>query len=66
MACTPRSAFDIILRNGIIYDGSGSSSYLGDIAINADTIAAVGDLKSARGKIELDAGWLWRLDLLIC
>ena len=58
VACTPRSSFDIILRNGTIYDGSGSSSYAGDIAINADTIAAIGDLKSARGLIELDVDGL--------
>jgi N-acyl-D-amino-acid deacylase len=58
VACSPKSAFDIILRNGMIYDGSGSISYAGDIAINADTIAAMGDLKSARGEIELDAGGL--------
>lgn len=55
IACTPRPAYDIILRNGTIYDGSGSSSFVGDIAINDDTIAAIGDLKSARGEIDLDA-----------
>ncbi len=58
VACTPRSEFDFILRNGMIFDGSGSSSYVGDIAINDDTIAAIGDLNSARGVIELDAGRL--------
>ncbi|MEE9461113.1 MAG: D-aminoacylase [Bacteroidales bacterium] len=58
VACTQPSSFDIILRNGTIYDGSGSSSYAGDIAINADTIAAMGDLKSARGLIELDVDGL--------
>lgn len=54
MACTPRPDYDIILRHGTLYDGSGSSPYAGDIAINADTIAAIGDLKRARGKIDLD------------
>jgi N-acyl-D-amino-acid deacylase len=58
VACTPPQSFDIVLRNGTICDGSGSSSYVGDIAINADTIAAMGDLKSARGDVELDAGGL--------
>jgi N-acyl-D-amino-acid deacylase len=55
VTCSPRSSFDMILRNGTIYDGSGSSSYVGDIAINADTIAAIGDLSTARAEIELDA-----------
>jgi N-acyl-D-amino-acid deacylase len=54
LACTPRPAFDIVLRNGTIYDGSGSPSFMGDIAINADTIAAIGNLNSARGQTELD------------
>jgi len=58
LACTPRAEFEIILRNGTIYDGSGSPSYVGDIAINADSIAAIGDLKSARGELDLDAGGL--------
>lgn len=57
-SCTPRLEFDLILRNGTIYDGTGSSPFVGDIAINGDTIAALGDLKSANGKIEMDAGQL--------
>ncbi len=57
-ACTPGTEYEIILRDGMIYDGSGTPSYVGDIAINGDSIAAMGDLKSARGKVELDAGGL--------
>jgi len=48
--------YDIIIRNGLIYDGAGGAPYPGDVAINGDTIAAVGDLGAARGKTELDAG----------
>jgi N-acyl-D-amino-acid deacylase len=55
MACTPGPTFDIILRHGIIYDGSGSSPYVADVAINADTIAAIGDLERAKGEMDLDA-----------
>ena len=58
VACTPRTEFEIILRNGTIFDGSGSPSYVGDIAINDDTIAAIGDLSLAHGVVELDAGQL--------
>ncbi|NOY97432.1 MAG: D-aminoacylase [Chlorobi bacterium] len=54
-ACTPREKFDIIIKNGVIYDGSGSPSFVGDVAINSDTIAAIGDLKYAKGKMEIDA-----------
>jgi N-acyl-D-amino-acid deacylase len=52
--CSQDGRYDLILRNGMIYDGSGTTPYVGDLAINADTIAAVGDLKDAQGKEEID------------
>lgn len=57
MACTqkPKQEFDYILRHGTLYDGTGSSPIIGDIAIQGDTIAAMGDLSGATGKTELDA-----------
>jgi len=55
VACTSNPEFDIILRNGMIYDGTGSSPYAGDIAISGDTIAAIGDLKSYSGRVEIEA-----------
>ncbi|MCB9450632.1 MAG: D-aminoacylase [Anaerolineaceae bacterium] len=48
--------YDLIIRNGIIYDGDGGTPFPGDVAINGDTIAAVGDLDDAHGKTELGAG----------
>lgn len=53
--CSEQRTFDILIKNGQILDGSGNSSYIGDIGINADTIAAIGDLKNAKGLKELDA-----------
>lgn len=47
--------YDIILRRGTVYDGSGSRSFVADVAIHADTIAAIGDLFSVKGKTEIDA-----------
>jgi len=47
--------YDVIIRNGMIYDGSDSEPVKGDIGINADTIAFIGDLKDAKGKNETDA-----------
>jgi N-acyl-D-amino-acid deacylase len=64
LACTSSSqpkesqetiTYDILIRNGMIYDGSGNAPFRGDLAINRDTIAAIGDLKEARGKREFDA-----------
>ena len=38
---------DIILRNGMIIDGTGAPRFAGDVAIDADRIAAIGNLASA-------------------
>jgi N-acyl-D-amino-acid deacylase len=47
--------YDVLIRNGSIYDGSGKKPYHGDLAINGQKIAAVGQLKNARGRVEIDA-----------
>lgn len=50
--------YDLILRNGTIYDGSGGAGYKGDVAIQGDSIAAVGDLGDATGTQEIDVNGL--------
>ena len=47
--------FDLIIRNGMIYDGNGKKPYKGDVAINADTIAFIGDLSEAHSRQVIDA-----------
>ncbi|MER3317354.1 MAG: D-aminoacylase [Allomuricauda sp.] len=54
-SCSQPRNFDILIKNGQIVDGSGKPSYIGAIGINADTIAAVGDLGDATGTQEIDA-----------
>ncbi len=54
-ACEPQAKYDIIIRNGMIYDGSGAAPYVADLAINADTLAALGRLKNAIAAREIDA-----------
>ncbi|HJT16066.1 MAG TPA: D-aminoacylase [Thermoanaerobaculia bacterium] len=49
----PAPAYDIVLRNGAIYDGSGADAIAGDVAIRGDRIAAVGHV-TGRGKTEID------------
>jgi len=57
-ACTSSPTYDIILRNGTIYDGSGDEPFFGDVGINADTIAAIGDLSEAKAKEEIELNTL--------
>jgi N-acyl-D-amino-acid deacylase len=54
-ACHPQNHYDIIIRNGLIYDGNGGQPVQGDVAINADTIAAIGNLGNATSKETIDA-----------
>ncbi len=53
-ACPGPAMYDVILRNGSIYDGSGSPPVVMDLAIRGDAIAAVGQLQDARGRTEID------------
>jgi N-acyl-D-amino-acid deacylase len=46
--------YDLILRGGTIYDGTGSEPFQGDLAFRKDSIVAIGDLSHFRGKAEID------------
>lgn len=46
---------DTIIRNGIIYDGSGGPPYQGEVAIDGDHIAAVGRHVDGGARHEIDA-----------
>ena len=54
-SCKQRPKYDTIIRNGTIYDGNGGEPFKADVAINADTIAAIGDLSKESAKNEIDA-----------
>ncbi len=47
--------YDVIIRNGTIYDGSGDVSYIGSLAINKDQIVAIGNLEHDSADLEIDA-----------
>ena len=48
-------AYDVILRGGTVYDGTGTPGRIADVGIRGDRIAAIGNLKSAHGKTVLEA-----------
>ena len=54
-ACDAAPRVDVVFRGGTIIDGTGRTAYVGDVAVDAGTIAAVGDLGSLRGLQEVDA-----------
>ena len=47
--------YDTIIRNGMVYDGSGNAPIAADVAINADTVAFIGDLSDKKAIEEIDA-----------
>jgi len=48
-------AFDLVIRNGRIVDGTGSPWYLGDIAVRNDTIVRIAPRIDARAAKVIDA-----------
>ena len=48
-------AYDIIIRNGRIVDGSGNPWFYGDVAIRGDRIVKVGRVGPAQTKRQIDA-----------
>ena len=51
----PQSGYDLVIRGGTIYDGSGRQPYVGDVAIEGDRIAAMVPRIAGRGEREIDA-----------
>jgi N-acyl-D-amino-acid deacylase len=49
------TVYDIVIRGGTLYDGSGRPGRVRDVAIIGDSIAAIGTLADARGRAEVDA-----------
>ena len=48
-------AYDVVIRGGTVYDGTGAPGVRADVAIAGDRVAAVGDLSAAGGRMEVDA-----------
>ena len=47
--------YDVLIKGGTVYDGSGEAPKLADVALKGDRIVAIGDLKAADAKVVVDA-----------
>lgn len=47
--------YDVIVRNGMVYDGTGAQPYTADVAINGDRLAAIGDFSKQTATTNIDA-----------
>jgi N-acyl-D-amino-acid deacylase len=55
LASLQAQQYDVIVRGGTVYDGSGAAPVRADVGIRKDRIEQIGDLKSAKAKTEIDA-----------
>jgi N-acyl-D-amino-acid deacylase len=51
--------YDVVIRHGTVLDGTGAPGYRADVAIDAGSIARVGDLANASAGIDIDATGLY-------
>ncbi len=51
--------YDLIIKNGIVLDGTGTPPFRADIGIRGDTIAKIGDLSGSRAERVIDASSLY-------
>ncbi|MEY2480300.1 MAG: N-acyl-D-amino-acid deacylase [Verrucomicrobiota bacterium] len=50
--------FDVIIKNGTVYDGTGGEAQHVDLALRGDRIVGLGDFKTAKAKTVVDASGL--------
>lgn len=47
--------YDLLIRKGLVIDGTGKAGFPGDVAVAGDRVEAVGQLDEAKGRVEIDA-----------
>lgn len=57
-ACATPEPYDVLIRNGTVYDGTGTPGVRADVGLRGDQIAAVGDLSDAVAPVVVDAAGL--------
>jgi len=54
-ACSTKPEHDVIIRGGTLYDGSGATAMVADLAIDGDRITQIGNLEKHTGRSEINA-----------
>jgi len=49
-------SYDVVIRGGLVVDGSGSPGVVTDVAIESGRVAAIDDLSAATAATQIDAG----------
>jgi N-acyl-D-aspartate/D-glutamate deacylase len=56
--CPARPELDLVLRGGMLVDGTGSPPRVVDVGVREDRVVAIGDLEAATAEEEIDAAGL--------
>ncbi|MBT8402986.1 MAG: D-aminoacylase [Gemmatimonadetes bacterium] len=54
-ACVESAPYDLLIRGGTVYDGSGAPGVEADVAIRGDRVVAIGDLEDGVAARTIDA-----------
>ena len=54
-SAAPAQDFDVLIKNGTVYDGSGGAGRLADLALRGDRIVGVGHYQKAPARLVIDA-----------
>ena len=55
VSCSDLPEYDVVIRNGLVYDGRGQEPRIADVALIGDSIAAVGEKLPGKVALEIDA-----------
>jgi N-acyl-D-amino-acid deacylase len=50
-----RADYDLVVRNGLVFDGSGAAGARRDVAVRGDRIAGIAERITERGTVDVDA-----------
>lgn len=53
-----QSMFDVLIRGGTVYDGTGGEPYVADVGIRGDRVVQIGPLPDAEAQLVIDAAGL--------
>jgi len=53
--CSTKQEFDIVIKDGCIFDGLGNEAFVSDIGISGNFIKTIGKISSSKGKSTIEA-----------
>ena len=53
-ARAPAERYDVVLRGGTVFDGTGAAPRVADVGLRGDRIASIGDLAGSAAAVDLD------------